>query len=683
MDGERLCAGGKYNEGGFRPVLCWSGQGRGSLAKYKVAQNTVMDLAPLTSGGMVLAACDPGWGVFDRQGRRRLWQGPPVADQRGLLSHLRLSSDGGQVEFGYKYGGKELARFDLAQRRLTRVKGHGQGMSPPRLTAPGLKVTGWEDTYHPKLNGKALPLEQYEPSRSLAIMPDGSGFLLGSEWYVRFFNRQGHEKWKVATPGVAWAVNIAPNGKVCAAALGDGTIRWYRVRDGQELLALFPHADQKRWVLWSPSGYYDASPGGEDLIGWHVNRGKDQAADFFGASRMRAAFYRPDVVSRVLAAGDEARALAQANADSNRRQHKVEVKHRLPPVVSILAPADGSAISSRQVTLRYSLRSPSGEPVTKVKVLVDGRPLEGRRGVAVHKGQDGRRSLSIQVPPRDVAVSLIASNRFAASEPATVRLRWRGKQDKPQEFVIKPKLYVLAIGVSDYRDDSLDLDLAAKDARDFVAVVSRQQGRLYRQVVVKKLTDKQATRVAVLEGLEWIERQTTSHDVAMVFLAGHGVNDAANDYYFVPADARLSRLRMTGVPFNEIKKTVATLAGKTLFFIDTCHAGNALGAKRRGGTDINAVVNELASAENGAVVFTSATGRQSALENRAWGNGAFTKALLEGLSGKADYHRKGTVTVNMLDLYISERVKELTKGLQTPTTAKPATVQDFPVALVR
>jgi len=35
----------------------------------------------------------------------------------------------------------------------------------------------------------------------------------------------------------------------------------------------------------------------------------------------------------------------------------------------------------------------------------------------------------------------------------------------------------------------------------------------------------------------------------------------------------------------------------------------------------------------------------------------------------------------MLDLYLSERVKELTGGRQTPTTAKPNTIQDFPIAV--
>ena len=44
---------------------------------------------------------------------------------------------------------------------------------------------------------------------------------------------------------------------------------------------------------------------------------------------------------------------------------------------------------------------------------------------------------------------------------------------------------------------------------------------------------------------------------------------------------------------------------------------------------------------------------------------------------------RGRITVNMLDLYISERVKTLTAGMQTPTTAKPQTVPDFPIALKR
>jgi len=144
----------------------------------------------------------------------------------------------------------------------------------------------------------------------------------------------------------------------------------------------------------------------------------------------------------------------------------------------------------------------------------------------------------------------------------------------------------------------------------------------------------------------------------------------------------LDRLRRTGLLFTEMKNTVASLAGKTILFIDTCHAGNIMGA-RGVATDITGIVNELASAENGAVVFASSTGRQNSFEDLAWGNGAFTKAVVEGISGKADYTGKGKITINMLDLYISERVKELTGGKQTPATAKPQTIPDFPLVLKR
>ena len=133
---------------------------------------------------------------------------------------------------------------------------------------------------------------------------------------------------------------------------------------------------------------------------------------------------------------------------------------------------------------------------------------------------------------------------------------------------------------------------------------------------------------------------------------------------------------------REIKNTLSNLAGKSLFFIDTCHSGNVLGGGRRAiSSDITGVINELASAENGVVVFSSSTGRQYSLENPDWGNGAFTKALLEGFKGKANYSKTGRITHKMLDFYISERVKEITEGQQTPVTQAPGGVPDFPIAL--
>jgi hypothetical protein len=96
------------------------------------------------------------------------------------------------------------------------------------------------------------------------------------------------------------------------------------------------------------------------------------------------------------------------------------------------------------------------------------------------------------------------------------------------------------------------------------------------------------------------------------------------------------------------------------------------------------VVSELSSTENGVVTYASSTGRQLSQENDSWHNGAFTKALIEGLpaagrKGKADITNKGVITTATLDFWLSERVKELTGGSQSPVMSRPQTIPDFPL----
>jgi len=110
---------------------------------------------------------------------------------------------------------------------------------------------------------------------------------------------------------------------------------------------LLPHADKKRWVLWTPSGYYDASPGAEELIGWHVNNGSDQAADFFPISRFRTAYYRPDVVAKVLETLDEPEAIKLANKESTKKWRK-SLSQDPSSSRQYPFPKDGSETSARR-----------------------------------------------------------------------------------------------------------------------------------------------------------------------------------------------------------------------------------------------------------------------------------------------------------------------------------------------
>jgi WD40 repeat protein len=678
-DGRSLAAGGGWWQGDKRPVRMWSNAGRGAYRDLDAGlSDMIMDIKALPDGSFLVASAEPVLSKLSPQGVVAFSLKPRKADYRGNWTGLRLSSDARTFDYAYEQWGKRPASFDLVSRGMG---GDNTGLTAPDSTS--LPITDWKNSYAPKLGGTPLTLKQYEISRAVAIAPGSSRFLLGADWYLRCFDERGSQVWQQSVPGVVWAVNVSPDGKIGIAAYGDGTIRFHRMSDGKELLAFFPHSDGRRWVLWTPSGYYDCSPGGEDLIGWQVNNGANQAADFFPASRFRGTYYRPDVVSLVLDTLDEAQAIAFANAAAGGRQESASILDKRPPIVTITSPDSGSAFSSGAVTLRYRLRTPGDAPVTSIKALVDGRPIEDARGLAVVAAADADQSFDLSVPARDCTVSLVAENRNGSSEAASIGLVWKGAQAGQDEFVIKPKLYVLAVGVSAYEKPEYHLNYAAKDARDLAALLARG-GPLYRGVETKVLTDAQADKDDILDGLDWIEKQTTSKDIAVILFSGHGINDSNGDYYYLPVNADIDRLKRTGVPFSDIKTTVSHIAGKVLFFIDTCHSGNLMDTGRRAAgaeRDIGAVINELASAENGAVVFASSTGSQYSYEDPAWGNGAFTKALLEGLAGAADYDKTGRITVNMLDLYISERVKDLTGGKQTPTTTKPPNVPDFPVAM--
>jgi len=680
-DGRFLYAGGGYRQKKVSQIRKWADGGRGRHSNLPVGVDlTILRILPLKAGGMVYASRDGSFGMINDRDETILLSPKAIpiyaANEEGFL----ISPDGAAVQFAYERGGKAPALFSVNERQLTDTSSNLWTGLKTSLTfqAPltkGLEISDWETSLTPKLKGRPLKLKQ-DVVKSLAIKPDLTGFLLGTANSLWLFDSEGAVLWRVRMPGVVWGVNT--NGRVAVAALGDGTIRWYRLTDGEEALAFFPHPDRKRWILWTPSGYYDASPGGEDFIGWHVNNGSGQAADFFPASRFRGTYFRPDVIDRVLITMNENEAIRLANEEAGRKPPMVSVREKLPPVVTIVSPADGAEVTDPSVNIRYSVRSQ--EPVTALKVLVNGRPVaEEDAGKPVKESGE----ITVMILQRDCDISVIAQNRLSTSEPATIHLRWKGAVAGGQ-FEIKPKLYVLAVGVSAYQNADLRLDLAAKDASDFGAAWNEQKGLLYSAVEVRTLTDAQATKGNILDGLEWLQRQVTGKDVAVLFFAGHGINDSTGGFYFLPVDADLEKLKRSGVSHFDITSTVAGIAGKVLVFMDTCHSGNLMGKiKRRGLVNVSSVINELASSENGAVVFSSATGRQYALENKEWGNGAFTLCVVEGIRGKADYSATGRITINMLDLYVSERVKELTRGQQTPTTVKPPNVPDFPVAMLR
>ena len=70
-------------------------------------------------------------------------------------------------------------------------------------------------------------------------------------------------------------------------------------------------------MLWTPQGYYAASPVGAELIGWHLNNGWEQAADFVTAAQLKKSLNRPDIVKRAFELADAEQAVREAGLSAS------------------------------------------------------------------------------------------------------------------------------------------------------------------------------------------------------------------------------------------------------------------------------------------------------------------------------------------------------------------------------
>jgi WD40 repeat protein len=671
IDGNILYAG---NTAGSASVFAWKNGGRGSLQVFPAASDSIADIRELSDGRIVVGRMGPSLSLFDRKGSVLWRRDAPGARLWGQATTLKVSPDGKQVLFHFDiYDDKSLAVFDISKRALDLSPGRRPELIAPRVE--GLPITNWRESREPKIRGKPLAIDRFETSRSLAITRDARSFWLGSDWYLRHFDATGTLIRTIKETNVVWAVNLAADDRLVIAALHDGTIRWYRSEDGAELLAFYAHSDRnrKRWVAWTPLGHYAASPGAEDLIQWQINRGLDQEPATYSASRFRDQFYRPDVIERVLDTLDPKKALEVADDAAGRQRTLIKsIAETTPPRVAIVDPADATFIERPELVVAYTIEDRPGTVIKRIRLMLDGTVVDEKKNRTLPADGWMADEFKVSLQGEQSLITLLAENEHGSSDPSSVRIR-----RNPTTEGHKPTLYVLAVGVAKFKNHShLKLNFSDADANAFVERVRRQEHGLYNQVLVRSLLNEEATQRAILDGLLWLERNMTARDVAAVFISTHGENDAYGELHLLPHEVDLQdeiSLRSTAVRYGVLKDTLKRLAdkGKTLLFLDACHSGNVLPGAKAGALDVDKVAADLASAENGVVVFSSSTGKQFSMEYPELGHGAFTAALLEAFDGKSD-RPPPYLYVSDLDIWLSARVKELTKGAQTPKTTIPS-----------
>ena len=244
-----------------------------------------------------------------------------IADPRPSVTRsdvTRVSEDGKVVDFGYLGSVGAVLRFDVRSLILSSPPPNGGLTFVP--TREGLTIDGWRNGFSPTLNGRSLPLDTSRARAKSRDRPRREAFLHRLKLRAKGVRRYRSAEMAVEQPERGLGGQRQQGRTVIVTSDGDGAIRWHRADDGRELLALQVLPNNKEpgkwdWVLWTPEGFYEATPGAENVLKWVTNHGPDQAAMTLPVSAI-AKLHRPNALPHVLDQLETAHALGVDDIDA-------------------------------------------------------------------------------------------------------------------------------------------------------------------------------------------------------------------------------------------------------------------------------------------------------------------------------------------------------------------------------
>lgn len=239
----------------------------------------------------------------------------------------------------------------------------------------------------------------------------------------------------------------------------------------------------------------------------------------------------------------------------------------------------------------------------------------------LHRDSDAEADLE------DIARIMKASGA-ATSTPVAVNAT--DNQKRP----IKDK-WALVVGVSRFKDPSLNLRFPAKDASDFRQYLI-SDGH-FAADHVRLLTDEQATRTNILTTLgdKWLPRVANPDDLVVIYLSSHGSPaeaDLGGVNYLVAHDTSPDELYATGIPLQDLARIIKKRVncGRIVIILDACHSGAADPSAKGMFVSSNVRADRIAEG-TGQLVISSSEPDQQSWEFRSKPNSVFTHHLIDGL----------------------------------------------------
>ncbi|MBK8968435.1 MAG: caspase family protein [Saprospiraceae bacterium] len=642
-------------------------------------------------------------GSYD--GTARLWDASGAVVRtfkpNQQIESVAFSPDGLQVLTSHRSGppharlqtadGREVATFSHPERYVRAVRAV---FSPDGKTI----LTGSEDRTARLWDASGQAIRTFADRdmwhvNAVAFSPDGKEFLTGSGvvntgnvarlWdlsgrVLRTF--EGHSK-------PVTAVAFSPDGQQVLTGSQDNTVKLWDKNTGTLLATLLALGDAD-WVVTTPSGLFDASPGAMRRMHYAVG------LEIIDLEQLKERYYEPGLVQKVTGLSSEPlRSVAGFDTVA------------LYPKVALQLDTSAHRLYIRLEERNGGLGKLSVF-INGKEVLEDANPPEG-----FDKKRLTARTIDLSKFARyflldtlnDVSVRAYNEAGWLKSAPENLAysplFAYAKGSDRPNARLAaprlsrKPALHILAVGTANYAGTQLDLKYSGKDARDMAYVLKQTGAQLFHDSISVQLltTDTSDTRLHptkanIKAAFEHIQTLAKAEDVLVVYFSGHGISYGEADralFYYLTMDIASDNLSDASIRANrtvsseELTHWINDIpAQKQVLILDACNSGRvvenlAAGQKELNASQIRAL--DRMKDRTGMFVLTGSAADMVSYEAGQYGQGLLTYSLLQGMSGLALTADK-RVDVSTLFQYARDQVPELAKGIggiQTPMMVGP------------
>ena len=482
----------------------------------------------------------------------------------------------------------------------------------------------------------------------------------------------------------------------------DGMIKIWNYKDCIELASLISvYSDD--YVILSPDNYYTASR--DALAGVSFRIG----ADLYPFEQFDLRLNRPDIIASKI--GKTPEGLINAyNYVYRKRLKKMGFeetdlgKDFFLPKLSVNS--DELPLITKDDKIKVNIKANDDNfNLNRLNVYVNDVPLFGINGIDLKTKNTKSIDLNIDIKiipgPNKIQISVLNEKGIES-----LRSTFDIIKDDPNN---KGDLYIIAIGVSNYKNSKFSLTYPVKDATDLVNELKANKD-LFTKTHAIIISDSIATKENIA-ALSDTLKNSKIEDVVIFFIAGHGVLDKNFDYYYGTYDMDFNNPKERGLSYDELDKLIGNIAAlKKILIMDTCHSGEldkdeieeskeekteggdvefraaGIGVREKPGfgmtNSTNLMQNLFSNIRRGSgiTVISSAGGAEYAMEGDQWKNGLFTYCMLEGMRTKsADKNWDGKIIISELREYVYKKVTKLSNGKQKPTSREDNLTLDYQI----